>query len=270
MKAQIFIIKLLLAILTSINLLHAQNGPNADEYIRLANDLRKSMKPDSAILYYEMAAAEFQATGNTEKWIDAYNQIGVVLTRQDKYPEAKSFLEKAMVERYALADTNNLVVATTYISLGVVYSAEGDYSQSLIYHFKALSIRLEKLGENDAQVATSYGNIGNVYRYNGELDKSIEAHTKAMNIRESIFGEESPEIVESYAGLGNAYREKKDYAKSLMCFEKALNNKILQRGKGHADLVKYYNYISEVYYLMGNKEQGDSYKAEAEAIGNRQ
>ena len=55
-----------------------------------------------------------------------------------------------------------------------------------------------------------------------------------------------------------------------MCFEKALSNKILQRGEGHKDLVKYYNYISEVYYLMENKGQGDSYKAKAEAISNRQ
>ena len=91
-----------------------------------------------------------------------------------------------------------------------------------------------------------------------------------MNIRETLFGEESPEIIESYAGLGNAYKEKKDYSASLKCFEKALNNKILQRGEGHKDLVKYYNYISEVYYLMDNKALGDSYKTKAEAIGNKQ
>ena len=262
------IVTIFLYILTSIHVLIAQNGPNAEAYFRKADDLNKNMQPDSAIIYYEKAAVEFLALGNSEKWIDAYNQIGIILTRQDKYVEARLYLEKALSGRYYLPDTNNLVVATTYISLGVVYSAEENYNQSLIFHFKALAIRLEKLGEQDALVATSYGNIGNVYRYIGELDKSIEAHTKAMNIRESVFGEESPEIVESYAGLGNAYREKKDYPSSLKCFEKALNNKILQRVEGHKDLVKYYNYISEVYYLMENKEQGDRYKAKADAIDN--
>jgi tetratricopeptide (TPR) repeat protein len=115
-------------------------------------------------------------------------------------------------------------------------------------------------------VATSYGNIGNVYRRKGDFDKSIVAHLKAMKIREKVFGEESAEIIESYTGLGNAYREKRDYKKSLMYFEKALNNKIKQRGQGHKDLVRFYTNISEVYYLTGNKEQGDFYKIKSEEI----
>src|SRR6187551_1615168 len=221
MKPFKFIFTCLLLSSFSIYNLNAQYGPNAEEYFQTAEDHKKNMKPDSAIVYYEKAAVEFQVLGKTEKWMDAYNQIGILLTRQDKYEEAKAYLNKALAGRPSLPDTNDLVVANTFISLGVVYSAEENYDQSLVYHYKALAIRVEKLGEQDAQVATSYGNIGNVYRYNGELDKSIEAHTIAMNIRETLFGEESPEIIESYAGLGNAYREKKDYPASLKCFEKA-------------------------------------------------
>ena len=70
-----------------------QSGPLADEYTRLAGDFKKNMKPDSAILYYEKAAIEFQALGNNEKFIDSYNQIGIILTRQDNYEKAKTYLD---------------------------------------------------------------------------------------------------------------------------------------------------------------------------------
>ena len=97
------------------------------------------------------------------------------------------------------------------------------------------------------------GNIGNVHRNNKEFDKSINAHLKAMKIRGKSFGLESVGIIESYLGLGNTYREIKDYDASLEYFEKALRNKIIQRGEGHKDLVKFYKYISDVYYLKENK-----------------
>ncbi|MGB4970988.1 MAG: tetratricopeptide repeat protein [Saprospiraceae bacterium] len=249
-----------LFLLISIYIVNGQNNPIADDYIRIADDFKKNSKPDSAIIYYEKASVEFQALGNIEKFISAYNQIGIILTRQDKYEQAKTYLEKGLSTGLSSLDTNNLVIAMTYISLGVIYNAEENYDLSLICHYKALAIRLLKLGAYDAEVATSYGNIGNVHRNNKEFDKSIEAHLKAMKIREKIFGLTSAEIIESYVGLGNTYREKTDYSTSLVYFESALKNKITQRREGHKDLVKFYKYISDVYYLMGNKLKGDEYK----------
>jgi tetratricopeptide (TPR) repeat protein len=87
-----------------------------------------------------------------------------------------------------------------------------------------------------------------------------------MLIREKLFGANSPQIVESYRGLGNVYRETKEYEKSLSYYQKALQNKVEQLGDGHKDLARYYTHISEVYYLMENKEQGDFYKAKAEEV----
>lgn len=252
--------------LAAIHGVHGQNNSAADEYFRLADECKKRQQPDSALLFYEKAAAEYQAAGSMENLVSACNQIGIILTRQDKYDKAKTWLEKALSSGLSSLDSNHLVMATTYISLGVVYNAEENYAQALLYHYKALAIRLQQLGEEHAEVATSYGNIGNVCRNSRDYDNSIAAHRKAMLIREKIFGAGSPEIIESYVGLGNAYREKKEYTSALDYFEKALKNKIAQRGEGHKDLARFYKYISELYYLMENKAQGDSYKAKAEAV----
>jgi len=246
--------------------LFGQEVTLADEYFQKADNFRRNMHLDSAILYYSQAATEFQKQRSTERFIDSYNQIGVVLTRQDKYEEARTYLDEALAAGQTLEDSINLFMATTYISLGVVHNAEGDYERSLNCHYKCLSIRLLQLGEMDAQVATSYGNIGNVYRNAKQFDKSIEAHLLAMEIRKQIFGESSVELIESYVGLGNAYREKGEYALSVEYFEKALHNKIIQRGEGHKDLGRYFKYLSDVYYLMQDKAQGDLYKSKYEAV----
>ena len=255
-----------LILLASLNNVCGQSNSPADIYILQANDFKKNMKQDSAIVYFEKASVEFQKQGNIEKFIDSYNQIGIILTRQDKYEIAKTYLEKALSTGLSNLDTNNLVIATTYISLGVIYNAEKIYDQSLICNYKALSIRLLKLGENNAEVATSYGNIGNVHRNNKDFDKSIDAHLKAMKIREKVFGLTSPEIIESYVGLGNTYKENKEYNTSLEYFERALKNKIIQSGEGQKDLVRFYKYISDVYYLQENKLKGDEYKIKCEEI----
>ena len=69
---------------------------------------------------------------------------------------------------------------------------------------------------------------------------------------------------QSYLNFGNLYKAKKDYPTSLEYFQKALQNKIKQYGLHHKDLVKTYKNISEVYYLMGNTEEGDKFRREAE------
>lgn len=256
------------ALIVLATLYHASGQSNAlaENYVQRAIDFKKNMKPDSAIVYYEKASVEFTKLGNIEKLIDTYNQIGIILTRQDQYEQAKTYLNKALSAGLSTLDTNNLEIATTYISLGVIYNAEENYEQSLIYHYKALNIRLIKLGANHADVATSYGNIGNVHRNNKDYDLSIDAHLKALSIREKVFGPTSAEIIESYVGLGNTYRESKAYDTALEYFEKALRNKIIQRGEGHKDLVKFYKYISDACYLKGDQFKGDEYKTKYKEI----
>jgi tetratricopeptide (TPR) repeat protein len=235
----------------------------AEEYMTLAEEFKKNAKPDSAIICYEKASREFQNTRNAEGFVNSYNQIGILLTRQDKYDSARTYLNRALSRSRSIADSNSLVIATTNISLGVLYAAEGDYTQSLAYHNKALAIRLLKLGEDDEDVATCYGNIGNVYFRSKDYPKATENHLLALKIREKRFGKTSVETVQSYHNLGNAYKEMKAYNTALEYYQLALQNKIIQLGEKHKDLAKYYKSISDIYFLMGNKEQGDLYKAKA-------
>lgn len=224
----------------------------SQDFVR-AEVLRKEMKPDSAIFYYERAITGFISIGQKQRVLDTYNQLGVVLTRQDKYEAARVYLEKA--ERLApeIPAVDSLGISTTYITLGVIEAAEKNVPASLQYHFKALGIRQRILGEQHADVATSYGNIGNVYFRRGDYDSAIVFHEKARIIREKINGEKSAEVTQTYSNLGNAFKAKKDYTRALIFYEQALANKIQQLGADHKEAAKYYNNIADVYLQADDK-----------------
>lgn len=245
------------------------NDSLANGYMLLADNYKKNTELDSAVLYYDRAVVAFDKLGEIEPEVNALNQAGIILTRQDKYADAKQFLHKALYIGLPVLDSNNLFIASTYLALGVVHNAEKNYKESLNNHFKSLNIRLRVLGENHADVATNYGNIGNVYLNNQEFDKSIEAHLKALHIREFVFGTTGVEVIQSYNNLGNAYKEKNDYTMAFYYYEKALQNKIIQKGEGHKDLIKYYKNLSDVAYLMADTPKGDLYKSKADAIENK-
>jgi tetratricopeptide (TPR) repeat protein len=232
-----------------------QGGPLAGDYVRIAEDFKTNSQRDSAIIYYEKASGEYQKQGDLEGYVRSCNQIGILLTRQDKYAPAKSYLDKALTTGLSIFDSTHLEVAVTYLALGVVFAAEEHYSQSLGYHHKALSIRLQKLGRYHADVATSYGNIGNVYYNSKDYDRAIEAHLEAKKIRAKLYGKSGAEITPSYTFLGRAYREKSKYKSSLKYFKKALTNKTEQLGVGHKDLARFQKEIDEVILLMENKKK---------------
>jgi hypothetical protein len=77
MKSAKNIIAYILFLLVLINSVNGQSNSPADEYLRQADDFKKNMKTDSALIYYEKASVEFQKLGNIEKFIYSYNQIGI-------------------------------------------------------------------------------------------------------------------------------------------------------------------------------------------------
>ncbi len=236
---------------------------NSDVYFELAEKFKSNSKIDSALFYFNKAAIEYKSQENAQRYVDSYNQIGIMLTRQDEYDKAKVYLNEALTFGSVTLDAMNLSMATTYISLGVLYNAEGFFDESIAFHNRALTIRLSKLGRLHADVATSYGNIGNVHFNNKDYQKALEAHQNALSIRKELFGENGVELIQSYINLGNTYREKREYESAIKYFELALKNSIIQRGPTHKEVSKIHKNISDVYFLMNDLIKGNYYKEKA-------
>jgi tetratricopeptide (TPR) repeat protein len=239
---------------------------SGNELLVIAENFKASNIADSAIKYFQRASVAFEAEKNIALFIHANNQAGILLTRQDKYEEAKTILKKSLIAVDDLTDSIQLLIATTYLGLGVAYGGEEDFENSLANHNKSLQIRLRILGPEHRDVATNYGNIGNIYFRKKEYDAAIDNHTKALHIRQKLFGEMGVEVIQSYANLGNAFREQKKFDTALNYFEKALAGKIAQVGEGHKELSRYYKSISDVYFLMKKEDLGDSYLKKSQGV----
>lgn len=261
-----FSFTLFVLLVAHLNIISGQNSSVADQAYKMGDEFKMKALPDSAIFYYKKAALYYKIEKETVKLMSAYNQLGTLLINKAQFEEARMYFGMADVQGKTLPDTNDLLRAASLSGIGTVYSSVSDFKGSLVFHERALAIRVLKSGQNDADVATSYGNIGNVYLNLKNYDQSIAAHLKAKEIREKLFGVKSTEITQTYYSLGLAYREEHQYDTSLEYFQKALKNKIDQLGPEHKDLVKYYEAVSSVYYLMGNTAQGDVYKAKASEL----
>ncbi len=238
----------------------------AKNYLLKGDTFRKNQQSDSAIFYYRKSGNSYLKSDSIPQCVEAWNQVGVILTRQDRYEEAKQILDSALTLGLTLKNEESLALASTYVCLGVIYSAEENYDQSLRNHFAALSIRLTYRGNYHTDVATSYGNLGNVFFNMTFYNSAVFYHSKALEIRDSLFGPESVEITQSYLGLGNSYRELGQFDSAILNFEKMLNVRIQIKGTNHKDLIPVYEKLSQVYLLDNNAEKALHYQSLADAI----
>lgn len=238
----------------------------AQVYQLKADNFRKNQQTDSAVFYYRKSGYGYLKSDSIPACIDAWNQAGVILTRVDRYAEAREILDSALTMGMTLKGEESLALASTYICLGVIYNAEGNYDQSLQNHLAALSIRLTYHGDYHADVATSYGNLGNVFFNMKFYHSALFYHSKAREVRDSLFGSESAEIAQSFLGLGNAYREMGQYNSAILNFEKVLMIRMKIKGNNHKDLIPVYEKLSQVYILANDTEQAKYYQNLADDI----
>lgn len=238
----------------------------ARNYLLKADTFRKNQQSDSAIFYYRQSGKAYLKLDSIPQCVEAWNQVGAVLTRQDRYEETKQILDSALTLGLTLKKEETLALASTYICLGVIYNAEENYDQSLRNHFAALSIRLTYHGNYHSDVATSYGNLGNVFFNMTFYHSALFYHSKALEVRDSLFGPESAEITQSYLGLGNAYRELGQFNLAIQNFEKMLHVRIALNGKNHKSLIPVYEKLSQVYLLDKDSENAKYYQNRADDI----
>ncbi|HUM46128.1 MAG TPA: tetratricopeptide repeat protein [Chitinophagales bacterium] len=241
-----------------------QAVPSAENYLLKAESFKKADASDSTVYYYRKAATLYEQQ-QPDLYVNTLNELGKWLTRKDELEQATEVLERSIQFSKQQTGVKPVTTATTFLAMGVVENAKGNYTRSISLHQQALDIRLKELGKYNSEVASSYGNMGNVFFNSGDFDSAITYHTEALQIRQQLYGAGAPELAQSYNNLGNAYREKKQYATALENFQKAAQIRE-QPPVNNKDLAKYYKSISEVYFLMGDREKGEQFKIKADGV----
>jgi tetratricopeptide (TPR) repeat protein len=128
----------------------------------------------------------------------AWNNLGAMFQRKEKFAEAIPYYEKAIALRpeYTIALCN----------LGISYGRTGNME-------KAIQLLQKSIG-TDSTHAESYGNLGNAYVMTGRREEALQLFTRAVAL--------NPRYVEAWYNLGIYYRENKNPQKAAEFFKKSV------------------------------------------------
>jgi serine/threonine-protein kinase len=234
--------------LSQLAIVYSNNAfPNADAEAaaRLSLALRSEHAPDDA-----------QAIA------DSWNTLGVVLDKEEHYPEAEAALRKALALRSGHSNQHDL--GATLHNLGLVASHRGEFPQALDFYQQSLAIKRQLFGEHhpDYQVSLQnyaraiadsgkptqaiplleqnlalsrelYGghsaklaDANNVLAYVqhdlGAFAQAIENYSEAMRIHAEVSGEDSAAYAVPLNNLAYAHEDMGDYAAAIPLYERSL------------------------------------------------
>jgi tetratricopeptide (TPR) repeat protein len=128
----------------------------------------------------------------------AWNNIGAILQRKEKFAEAITYYTEAVNRDpdYAMALCN----------LGISHGRQGNFDQAGIYLSRAVKA--------DSAYAEAWGNLGNVYAMKGDKVMAGIIFHKAVKLQ--------PDYVEAIYNLGIWYSEEKDTLTSIRYFKRSV------------------------------------------------
>ncbi len=135
-----------------------------------------------------------------DDYSEAYNNLGLLLSREGRSEDAIKAYEKAV---------ENLLYQTperAYNNMGIEYEKLGRLEEAKNAYLRAISL--------SPQFPAPYYNLGRLYSRQGRLDRAVEYLEKAVSL--------NPGFVSAYYQLGEVYLERKEYDKALESFKKVV------------------------------------------------
>jgi tetratricopeptide (TPR) repeat protein/tRNA A-37 threonylcarbamoyl transferase component Bud32 len=157
----------------------------------LARELMDS-EPVEAAGYFRVAIAVRPGSKN------AYNDLGVLLKRQQKLPEAIACYEKAIE-----CDPKFVV---GYSNISGVFLKQGKVDEAIAWARKAVAI--------NPRHAKAHDNLGNAFFVQGKLDDAIQCHRTAIEI--------SPNLASAHYNLGLDLRTQGRPEDAVASFRKSI------------------------------------------------
>ncbi len=218
----------------------------------------KKGRSDSALIYYEQAAAISEYIGDKLGLALSHNSIGNVYSAQGQYPRAMESYQKALKTWEDAGNKSG--IATSYTNIGFLYHMQGQYGEALDFYQKALAI-FESLGDKQ-RIANLHNNIGAIYYAQGRYTEALEHHQKALAIREVIGHKRG--LADSYNNISNIYYSQRRYTEALEYLQRAIS---MWEALGHKrGLALSYNNVGALYRDLKRYEEALEYYRKALAI----
>jgi len=235
-------------------------------YGLLGQLLYLSSQFDSALLYYEQAAAIQQEIGDRKGEGTTLNNISQIYKARGNYDTALRYLEQSLGIRQEIGGRRG--EGATLNNIGQIYKARGDYDTALRYLEQSLGI-VQEIGDRRVEGAT-LNNIGLIYKARGDYDTALRYYEQSLGIMQEI-GDRQGEGT-TLNNISQIYDVKGDYDTALRYLEQSLGiqQEIGDRQGEGATL----NNISQIYSARGDYDTALRYLEQSlgiqQEIGDRQ
>lgn len=236
-----------------------------DDIENKAKYFLEKMELDSALYFYKELKSFYEKDAQFEKYINAVNNIGKILTDKGYYDSALVILNSNLDYGLNIFGENNYSVIQTRLLIGSVKYKMGKLNEALEITKNTLIIQ-QKYDNENVNVSDNYFLQGQIYYALGNIEQSLYYHNIALDIRIKKLGIENSSTGSSYNSIGMIYNIKGDYQNALDYYFKALNIKIKNFGENYYDVSVLYSNIAATYFAMGENDIAIEYYLKSASI----
>ncbi|MFY7732697.1 MAG: tetratricopeptide repeat protein [Bacteroidia bacterium] len=197
---------------------------------------------------------------NRKYMAQAYNDIGIVLIKENKFKQAINYHQNALAIRLKLVNKSD--IASSYSKIGQCYAETDEYKLALNYLLKTLTIYKEL--DNKNYIAYTLNNICYLYTGLKNYDKVLEYATQSYNIAKSINDEYSQ--ASALEKLSGCFEKKGQFSNAILYQTKALN--IFIKLNDSNEMAATYNNLGFYYRQIPNNLKAKAYYFKALAIAS--
>jgi serine/threonine-protein kinase len=156
----------------------------------------------------------------------AERDLALMLLRADKYAEAESLLQQALLMQGQVYGDNHVEIAISEDALGEVMIAQRRFADADADYRAAIEV-CERGALHDEVCPRAHNNLGmSLYRQD-RLDEAKAEMTRALAGRRALFGNDHPTVAYSLSTLANVAEKQEDSASAVRLSAEALD--VLQR-----------------------------------------
>ena len=162
---------------------------------------------------------------------EAMDQLGLVLTRQNRYPEAEPLLREALAQRRAFLGDRNEATALSLDHLATLLQYRDDLDAAEPLYREALAVRRAVHGPGHEKVADSLNNLALLLHAKGRTAEAEPLLREAMAIAARELGEDHPSTATTVNNLalvlaraGRLDEAEALYRRALAALRKRLGN----------------------------------------------
>jgi serine/threonine-protein kinase len=188
---------------------------------------------------------------------DAWNTLGVVLDKQERFEEAEAAVRKGLALRRSVAAGEG-EVATSLHNLGLIASHRGNNEQALHDFQQALDLKRALIGEHHVDYQSSLQGYAKALSESGKPEQAIPLFEQNLALCRELYGERGAKTADAHNVLAYSEHDLGHFARAIEHYSAALLVHAEVSGESSAAYAVPLNNLAYAYEDMGDYAKATS------------